>query len=161
MLASCACAPVRNPPPGFFADTNTRHATVPPSRRVAWRLVSLVTSMAGGTRPGAGTLTRSPDPYMRVPATAAVMSPARSTSCPAGERYRPSSTIVTVCLAMARSLALTAVIFREVHCLAHRLFREPAKRVATAGRVSRADDERIDVEERGPGSIPVPSRSDG
>jgi hypothetical protein len=38
-----------------------------------------------------------------------------------------------------------------VRCLPHLLFRESARRVAPAGWVSRADDELIDVEERGPG----------
>lgn len=52
MLSSCACAPVRNPPPGLLADAKTRHA-VPAVARAAARVVSAVTSSLG-LPPGGG-----------------------------------------------------------------------------------------------------------
>ena len=53
MLSSCACAPVRNPPPGLLADAKTRHAVPAGSRRAAARVVSAVTSSLG-LPPGGG-----------------------------------------------------------------------------------------------------------
>ena len=59
MLSSWAWAPLRNPPPGFLADANTRHAASAPIRRAAERLVSFVTSVtgsAGRAETGAGSV---------------------------------------------------------------------------------------------------------
>jgi hypothetical protein len=62
---------LRNPPPGFFADANTRHAASGPIRRAAERLVSFVTSITGSPEPGRGGAgSVSSGWYSRVPATA-------------------------------------------------------------------------------------------
>src|SRR5438094_410741 len=52
MLSSCAFAPPRNPPPGFFAEANTRHAASPPG---AGRAATVVGGRVG-TAVGSGTV---------------------------------------------------------------------------------------------------------
>src|SRR5690348_12982157 len=108
MLSSCAWAPLRNPPPGCFADANTRHATPAPSRRAAARLVSFVTSVtrAPGLR-GTGAGIFSSGRCSRVPAAADLTASPIRTSRPPGDRYPPASMIAMVSAAMARRLSRT------------------------------------------------------
>jgi hypothetical protein len=117
MSSSCACAPLRNPPPGLFADANTRHAASGPSRRAAERLVSFVTSMSGAPAPcGAGEENSSAGRCSRVPSTAALAAAPIRTSRPLGDRYSPASMIAMVSVATARSLSLTLPFWQSELC---------------------------------------------
>lgn len=167
MLSSCAWAPVRKPPPGFFADANTRHAAAPPSRRAACRLVSLVTSITGSAPLPTGTSIGSSGANIRVPFTAAPTLPASVTSRPPGDRYRPVSTMVTVSRAMARNLALMGCHIPRMPGSPHLLFRLNAAaqvrgprrrralwRAAAAGTPWASAPRRHPDRERRPGAVP-------
>jgi hypothetical protein len=108
------CCP---PPPGFFADANTRHAASGPIRRAADRLVSFVTSVTGppefrGSCAGSASSGR----YSRVLATASVTLAPIRTSRPAGDRYPPASMMAMVSGAMARKFSLTLSLCPSVPC---------------------------------------------